>query len=133
MRTCFREMIGFAAERLMELEVGAVTGAAYGEKHPGRRAQRNGYRDRNREVRRGRKRSSGSFSRRTAGTVELRIPKLRKGSYFPWTCTGFVSVFCERSSPSRRSEMAAIHSDEFKRDAVRIALTPWPDASSGCV
>ena len=40
-----REMIGFAAERLMELEVGAATGAAYGEKDPSRRAQRNGYRD----------------------------------------------------------------------------------------
>lgn len=64
-----REMIGFAAERLMALEVGAVTGAAYGEKDPARRAQRNGYRDRDWETR--------------AGTVELRIPKLRKGSYFP--------------------------------------------------
>jgi putative transposase len=29
-----REMISFAAERLMELEVGALTGAAYGEKRP---------------------------------------------------------------------------------------------------
>jgi len=38
-----REMIGFAAERLMELEVGAVTGAAYGEKDPARRAQKNCY------------------------------------------------------------------------------------------
>jgi putative transposase len=64
-----REMIGFAAERLMDLEVGAVTGAAYGEKNPARRVQRNGYRDRDWETR--------------AGTVELRIPKLRKGSYFP--------------------------------------------------
>ena len=64
-----REMIGFAAQRLMELEVGAVTGAGYGEKDPLRLAQRNGYRDRDWETR--------------AGTVELRIPKLRKGSYFP--------------------------------------------------
>ena len=64
-----REMIGFAAQRLIELEVGSLTGAAYGEKTPERLAQRNGYRDRDWETR--------------AGTVELRIPKLRKGSYFP--------------------------------------------------
>ncbi|ESX34985.1 transposase [Mesorhizobium sp. LSHC440A00] len=62
-------MIGFAAERLMQMEVGAATGASYGEKNPLRLAQRNGYRDRDWDTR--------------AGTVELRIPKLRKGSYFP--------------------------------------------------
>ncbi len=64
-----REMIGFAAQRLMDLEVGGLTGAGYGEKSSDRLAQRNGYRERDRETR--------------AGTVELRIPRLRKGSYYP--------------------------------------------------
>jgi transposase-like protein len=53
----------------MELEVESKTGAGYGEKSAERLAQRNGYRDRLWETR--------------AGTVELRIPKLRQGSYFP--------------------------------------------------
>ena len=64
-----REMIGFTAERLMALEVEGLTGAAHGERTPDRITQRNGYRDRVWETR--------------AGTVELKIPKLRKGSYFP--------------------------------------------------
>ena len=64
-----REMIGFTAQRLMELEVEGLTGAPYGEKSQERLVQRNGFRDRIWETR--------------AGTVELRIPKLRKGSYFP--------------------------------------------------
>lgn len=54
-----REMIGFAAQRLMELEVGTATGAGYGEKDPLRLAQRNGYRDR--DWRHGPARSSCAF------------------------------------------------------------------------
>ncbi len=64
-----REMIGFAAERLMALETEGLCGAAPGERAASRTNQRNGYRDRDWQTR--------------AGTVELRIPKLRHGSYFP--------------------------------------------------
>jgi len=76
-----REMVEFAAQRLMELEVESLTGAAHGQRSPDRINHRNGYRDRDWETR--------------AGTVELRIPKLRKGSYFP--------VFLE---PRRMAEKA---------------------------
>jgi transposase-like protein len=62
-------MVGFAAQRLMELEVEGLTGAAHGERNPDRMNHRNGYRDRVWETR--------------AGAVELRIPKLRRSSYFP--------------------------------------------------
>lgn len=64
-----REMLSFAAERLMEAEVEARTGAGLGDRNPGRLVQRNGYRDRGWDTR--------------AGRIELEIPKLRKGSYFP--------------------------------------------------
>ena len=45
-----REMIGFAVQRLMALEVGGLTGAGYGEKSDERLAQRNGYRERDWET-----------------------------------------------------------------------------------
>ena len=67
--TFLREMIGFAADRLMQLETDTLCGAAPGERSPERVNQRNGYRDRDWQTR--------------AGNVELRIPKLRRGTYFP--------------------------------------------------
>ena len=63
-----RAMISFAAERLMEMEFGGLIGAGYGEKSPARLVKRFGHRERDWQTR--------------AGTIELRIPKLRKGSYF---------------------------------------------------
>jgi len=63
------EMIGFAAQRLMERETDTLCGAGHCERSTGRAKQRNGFRDRDLETR--------------PGTVELRIPKLRRGSYFP--------------------------------------------------
>ncbi len=63
------EMFGFTVRRLMELEVQVCTGASHGERSPDRLTHHNGYRNRSWDSR--------------AGTVELRIPKLRKASYFP--------------------------------------------------
>ena len=62
-----REMIGFTGQHLMELWVESLTGAKHGERSPERINQSNG--DRARESR--------------VGRVELRIPKLKRGSYFP--------------------------------------------------
>ena len=48
-----REMVGFAAQRLMELEIESLTGAGHGERSPERINHRNGYRDRVWETRAG--------------------------------------------------------------------------------
>jgi putative transposase len=45
--TLLREMIGFAARRLMELETDTLCGAGHGERSESRTNQRNGFRDRN--------------------------------------------------------------------------------------
>ena len=64
-----REMIQFVAQRMMEMDAESLCAAAYGERSPDRANSRNGYRERLWETR--------------SGSVDLRIPKLRKGSYFP--------------------------------------------------
>ncbi len=64
-----REMLTSFAQALMSAEADAVCGAGYGVRSPDRTNSRNGYRARDWDTR--------------TGTVELAIPKLREGSYFP--------------------------------------------------
>ena len=64
-----RDMIQYVAQRLMELDTEGLCAAAYGERNAERTNSRNGYRERLWQTR--------------AGAVDLKIPKLRKGSYFP--------------------------------------------------
>jgi hypothetical protein len=79
-----RELVGLVAEALMSADADAVCGAAYGERSPERTNTRNGYRTRAWDTR--------------VGTIELDIPKLRAGSYFPaWLL-----------EPRRRAERALV-------------------------
>jgi putative transposase len=64
-----RAMVKTFADALMSAEADALCGAPYGQRSDERTNQRNGYRPREWDTR--------------AGTVELAIPKLRQGSYFP--------------------------------------------------
>jgi transposase-like protein len=78
-----RQAVCWLAEQLMEAEVSQAAGAGYGERSGDRVARRNGYRQRAWDTR--------------VGSIELAIPKLRQGSYFP--------SFLE---PRRRSEQALV-------------------------
>jgi putative transposase len=64
-----RQMVQIFAEALMSADADAVCGAAYGQRSPDRTNTRNGYRWRGWDTR--------------AGSIELAVPKLREGSYFP--------------------------------------------------
>ena len=78
-----REALRVLVEGIMDAEVSARIGAEYGERSPERVTQRNGHR-------------SGAWDTRV-GTMELRSPKLREGSYFP-----------SLLEPRRRSERALL-------------------------
>jgi putative transposase len=78
-----RESVAWVAAEIMEAEVSNQVGAEFGEVTAERVTQRNGYRPRPWDTR--------------AGEIELRIPKLRQGSYFP--------SFLE---PRRRAEQALV-------------------------
>jgi transposase-like protein len=78
-----RDSLRWVCQQLMEAEVSELIGAGQGERTPERLTHRNGYRSR-------------SWSTR-AGEIELAIPKIRRGSYFP--------SFLE---PRKRSEQALV-------------------------
>jgi transposase-like protein len=79
-----RAMVKEMAEALMSAEADAVCGAGYGERSPARVNRRNGYRERDWDTR--------------VGSIELAVPKLREGSYFPdWLL-----------QPRRRAEQAFV-------------------------
>ena len=77
-------MVKEFAEALMSADADAVCGAGYGERSPERVNRRNGYRERDWDTR--------------VGSIELAVPKLREGSYFPdWLL-----------QPRRRAEQAFV-------------------------
>jgi putative transposase len=79
-----RELVRTFVQTLMGAEADAACGAALGERSPDRVNRRNGYRERRLDTR--------------VGTLELAIPKLRQGSYFPaWLL-----------EPRRRAERALV-------------------------
>ncbi len=79
-----RAMVQDFAEALMGAEADALCGAGYGERSPERVNRRNGYRERDWDTR--------------VGSIELAVPKLREGSYFPdWLL-----------QPRRRAEQAFV-------------------------
>ena len=78
-----REALRVLVEGIMDAEVSSRTGAEYGERCPERVTQRKGYRSRAWDTR--------------VGTMDLHIPKLREGSYFP-----------SLLEPRRRSERALL-------------------------
>jgi transposase-like protein len=78
-----RESVRAVAQELMEAEVSELIGAQLGERTEDRATHRNGYRARRWDTR--------------AGEVELQIPKIRQGSYFP----SFLQ-------PRKRSEQALV-------------------------
>src|ERR1700733_10708152 len=95
-----REMIRHMAQRMMDMDVESLCAAAYGERSPERANSRNGYRERTWETR--------------GGSVELKIPKLRKGSYFP----GFFGASAHARESSRRGDSGSLHTgrlDSFGR------------------
>src|SRR5262249_47056503 len=125
-----RAMVQEMAEALMGAEADELCGAPYGERSPERVNRRNGYRERDWDTR--------------VGSVELAVPKLREGSYFPdWLLQprrraeqAFVSVIADAylAGVSTRRVEKLVQQLGFAHTAVagwdrqaRITTLAWPD------
>lgn len=99
-----REAVRALVQELMEIEVTRQIGAARHERTPERKTHRNGYRHRSWDTR--------------VGTIDLHIPKLRRGSYFPsWL------------EPRRRAEKALL---AVVQEAYKSELDPvWWTQETG--
>src|SRR3979411_516473 len=107
-----REMLATMVQELMGAEAQQLCGAEYGERSSERSNSRNRYREREWDTR--------------AGTIELAVPKLRRGSYFPdWLL-----------EPRRRAEralgtvIARPTWPVFPRDESRGWSRPWASPTS---
>jgi transposase-like protein len=104
-----RESVAFMVRELVEAELAQYLGAEHGERAPERRvAQRNGYRFREWDTR--------------VGTLELAIPKLRRGSFMP-------SILSRAGGPSRRWSRS---SKRPTSTASRRARSTGSSSSSAC-
>ena len=86
-----REALRVLVEGIMDAEVSSRIGAEYGERSPERVTQRNGYRSRAWDTR--------------VGTMDLHIPKLREGSYFPSLLAVIQQAYVEGVSTRRVDDL----------------------------
>ncbi|MBL8350690.1 MAG: transposase [Burkholderiaceae bacterium] len=111
-----RQMVQFAAQRLMEMEAESLCGAGCDEKNPERINSRNGYRERAWETR--------------AGTVELRVPKLRQGRGRPVVLGQHHQQAASTAlPPRRRMAVPAV----APRGLPVTAIHSWPCSGGFCV
>src|SRR2546427_8566629 len=121
-----RVMVKDFGEALMSADADGVCGAGYGERSPERVNRRNGYRERDWDTR--------------VGSIELAVPRLREGSYFPdWLLQprrraeqAFVSVIADAYlagvSPRRGEKLVQQLGVErmSKSQGSRVAESPHP-------
>jgi putative transposase len=102
-----RGLLSIFIQALMSAEADAVCGAEYGQRTAGRANRRNGYRHRDFDTR--------------AGTIDVAVPKLRSGSYFP----DWLLQRRKRAERALTSVVATAICWECRRGAWSGSSNPW--------